>query len=128
MEPSVLPRFAVRGVLSSQYAYWGSLAIAAASLRYVPPGSIRTVVMLTPVLTALLCVSTAYWIYQNCDEYVRLQLLKSIAVTAVVVALCTVAYFFLELAGLPRLSVLWVNLLGWSVFNVQMLVAILRSR
>ena len=35
---------------------------------------------------------------------------------------------FLELLGFPHVSMLWVNLLGWSVFNVQMLFVILRSR
>jgi hypothetical protein len=128
MERSVLPRFAVRGILSSQWAYWGSLAIAALSITYIPPGSIRTAVMLTPVLTALLCVSVAYWLYKDCDEYIRLRLLRCIAVTAIIVVFCTLAYFFLELLGFPRLSMLWVNLLAWSVFNVQMLFVILRSR
>jgi hypothetical protein len=37
-------------------------------------------------------------------------------------------YFFLELLGVPRLSMLWVNLLGWSVFSLQMLFVIFRSR
>ena len=128
MDPSVLPRFAVRGILSSQWAYWCSLVIAALSVSYIPPGSIRTAVMLTPVLTALLCVSIAYWLYKDCDEYIRLRLLRCIAITGVIVAFCTLAYFFLELLGLPRLSMLWVNLLAWSVFNAQVLFVILRSR
>src|ERR1700730_7014006 len=115
MDPSVLPRFAVRGILSSQWAYWCSLVIAALSISYIPPGSIRTAVMLTPVLTALLCVSVAYSLYRHCDEYIRLRLLRCIAVTAIIVAFCTLAYFFLELLGLPHLSMLWVNLLAWSV-------------
>jgi hypothetical protein len=128
MEPSVLPRFAVRGILSSQWAYWCSLAIAMLSITYIPPGSIRNAVMFTPVLTALLCVSVTYWLYKDCDEYIRLRLLECIAVTAIIVACCTLAYFFLELLGFPRLSMLWVNLLAWSVFNVQMLFVIFRSR
>jgi hypothetical protein len=85
-------------------------------------------VTLTPILTALLCVSVAYGLYQACDEYIRLKLLKCVAITAVVVAFCTLGYFFLELVGFPRLSMLWINLLGWSVFNAQMLFVIFRSR
>jgi hypothetical protein len=128
MDPSVLPRTAVRGILSSQWAYWCSLVMAALSITYVPPGSIRTLVMLTPVLTASWCVSVAYWLYKDCDEYIRLRLLRCIAVTAIIVAFCTLAYFFLELLGFPRLSMLWINLLAWSVFNMQMLFVILRSQ
>jgi hypothetical protein len=87
MEPAVLPRFAVRGVVYSQWAYWCSLVIAASSIIYIPPGSIRTVAMLTPVLTAFLCISVAYWLYKACDEYIRQRLLKCIAFTAIIVAL-----------------------------------------
>ena len=128
MEQQELPRYAVRAVAWSQWAYWCSLAMAALSVRYVPPGSIRMIVMLVPVLTATLCVSTAYWLYESCDEYVRGAILRSVARTAVIVAAGTLICFVLELSGVPRLSMLWVNLLGWSVFNVQMLFVILRSR
>jgi hypothetical protein len=118
----------VRGILWSQWAYWCSLVVSALSVRYIPPGSVRTGVILTPVLTALLSVSVAYWLYQACDEYFRQRLLKCVAATAIVVGFCTLAYFFLELMGLPRLSMIWVNLLGSSVFNLQMLFVIVRSR
>ena len=128
MEPNVLPRLAIRGIVLSQWAYWCSLAVATLSIRYIAPSSIRTAVMLTPVLTALLCVSVAYWLYRDCDEYIRLRLLKGVAATGIIVGFCTLAYFFLELLGFPHVSMLWVNLLGWSVFNVQMLLVILRSR
>jgi hypothetical protein len=98
------------------------------SISYIPPGSIRTAVMLAPIFAASLCVSVAYWLYQSCDEYVRQRLLRCMAITAVIVAFCTLGYFFLELLGFPRLSMLWVNLLGWSVFDLQMLFVIFRAR
>jgi hypothetical protein len=44
------------------------------------------------------------------------------------VGFCTLGYFFLELLGFPRLSMLAVNLLGWSVFNLQMVFVIIRAR
>ena len=50
------------------------------------------------------------------------------AVTAVVVASFSLGCFFLELLGFPRLSMLWINLLGWSLFNLQVLYVIYRSR
>jgi hypothetical protein len=128
MDPSVLPKHALRGILLSQWTYWISLGLAVLSIQYIPPGSVRTVVMLTPVLTALLPVSMAHWLYRDSDEYIRLRLLRCVASTAIIVAFCTLAYFLLELLGLPRASMLWVNLLGWSVFNAQMLFVILRAQ
>jgi len=128
MDPRALPEFAVRSVAYSQWAYWCSLVIAALSVIYVPPGSLRTVVILTPILTASLCLAVAYWLYKASDEYIRFRLLICVVLTAVVVASCSLIYFFLELLGFPRLSMLWINLLGWSVFNLQVLYILHRSR
>jgi hypothetical protein len=97
-------------------------------MTYLPPGSVRNAVLLTPVLTAALCVATSYWLYEACDEYLRTRILRVVAFTAVAVAAATLGYFFLELLGFARLSMLWVNLFGWSVFNLQMLFVIFRSR
>jgi hypothetical protein len=128
MEPPYWPKFAVRGVVSSQWAYWCSLASAAMSVTFIPPGSVRTLVILTPTLTALLCVFIAYWLYRQSDEYIQLRLLRCVTITAIVVMFCTLGYFFMELFGFPHVSLLWVNLLGWSVFNVQLLFVVLRAR
>jgi hypothetical protein len=122
------PSNAIRGILYGQWTYWSTLVIAVLSYAYMPQGSIRTVLILTPILPALLIVAVAYWVYQACDEYVQSRILKSIAVTGIILACCTLGYFVLELFGLPRLSMLWINLLGWSVFNLQMLYVIFRSR
>jgi hypothetical protein len=123
-----LPPYAVRGVAFSQWTYWCSLAIAALSVRFIPPGGIQTAVMLVPVLAAILSVSVAYWVYEACDEFVRIQLLKAVARTAILAACITLVYFFLELSGFPHVSMLWINLLGWSVFNLQVILIIRRSR
>jgi hypothetical protein len=128
MASDAYPPYAVRGIVSGQWTYWGTLGMAAWSYAYMPRGSTRTALILTPILPALLIVAVAYWVYQACDEYVRSRILKCIAMTAVIVAFCTLSCFILELFGFPRLSMLWINLLGWSVFNLQMLCVILRSR
>jgi hypothetical protein len=122
------PPYAIRGIVSGQWVYWCTLGMAAWSYAYMPRGSIRTALIVTPILPALLIVAVAYWVYQACDEYVRSRILKGIAITAVIVAFCSFSYFVLELFGLPRLSMLWINLLGWSIFNLQMLYVIVRSR
>jgi hypothetical protein len=120
--------FAPGLILSGQYVYWVSVVVSGLSIQYIPPGSVRTAVMLTPTLTALYAVWAVWCIYRQADEYIRLQLLKCFAYTAIVVAFCTLTYFYLELLGYPHQSMLWVNLLGWSVFNVQVLILYLRAR
>jgi hypothetical protein len=128
LNTSALPTNVTRNVIFSQWTYWCSLAIAALSVRYIPAGGIRTAVMLVPVLAAILSISVAYWLYEASDEFVRIRVLRSVAVTAIIIALGTLGYFFLELTGFPRVSMLWINVIGWSVFNLQMILVIRRSR
>jgi hypothetical protein len=94
----------------------------------IPQGSIRTTLILTPVLPAILIVGIAYWMYRACDEFIRLRILKCVVLTALAVAFGTLAYFVLELFGFPRLCMLAVNLYGWSMFNLMMIYVIIRAR
>jgi len=128
MASHAYPTYAIRGIVSGQWTYWCTLGMAAWSYAYMPQGSTRSALILTPILPTLLILATACWVYKACDEYVRARILKSVAITAAVVALSTSSYFILELFGFPRLSMLWINLLGWSIFNLQMLYVIVRSR
>lgn len=38
------------------------------------------------------------------------------------------AYWPLELLGFPRLSAMWIQMVGWSTFDLQMLRLMLQSR
>lgn len=125
MEPRALPKFAISSVFYSQLAYWSSLAGAAMSVFFIPPGSVRTFVILVPMLAALLCVSVAFWLYAACDEYLRARLLRAVVITALTVAMGSLGYFCLELLGYPRQTMLWVSIVGWSVFNAQVLFVII---
>jgi hypothetical protein len=125
---ALLPRKVALNMFWCQWAYWCALAGAAYSYRYFPEGRTRGFLILTPVLPALLIVAFAYWVYDACDEFIRLRILKCVVITAIAVASCTLGYFFLELFGFPRLSMVAVNLFGWSVFNLSMLYVIIRSR
>jgi hypothetical protein len=128
MDSHSLPRAALRGIAYSQWAYWCSIVMAALSVVYIPPGSMRTTVLLSPILTGALCLFVAYWLYQASDEYIRAKVLLCVAVTAIILACCSLGYYFLELMGFPRVSMLWINLLGWSIFNLQVLYVMYRSR
>ena len=124
MKPEELSKAAVSGVFYSQLAYWCSLVGAAMSVFVLPRGSIQSFVILTPLLTAILCACVTYWLYADCDEYLRARILRSVTITALVVALGSLAYFCLELLGFPRQSIVWVSIVGWSTFNLQLLFVI----
>ena len=128
MKSETLPGFAVRAVGYSQWAYWCTLAGAVLAMAYIPAGSVRNFVVVTPALTAALCVAASFWLYEACDEFHRVRILRAITRTAVVLAAGTLIWFFFELAGYPKLSMLWVNIAGWSIFNLQMLMVIFSSR
>jgi hypothetical protein len=128
MKAMDLPGYAFRSVIWSQWAYWCSLAMAVVAVQVFPPGFTRNAIACLPLLTAALCVSVAFWVYESCDEFVRFAILRGVVWTAIVVAAATCGWFIAELAGAPRLSAIWVNLFGWSVFNLQFTVTMLRSR
>jgi hypothetical protein len=123
-----IPRTAARTVFYSQWAYWCTLLMAGFGYSSLPRGNARTVLIATPTLTALLVVATTWWMYRACDEHIRLRILRAVALTGVIVVFATLGYFFLELSGYPRLSMIVVNLFGWSVFNLLLLYVVYRSR
>jgi hypothetical protein len=127
MEAKALPKFAIRAIAYSQWAYWCSLACAALSVLYIPAGSARTFVILMPIMAAVLCVAVTSWLYAACDEYLRTRLLRCVTITALIVALGSLGYFCLELLGFPRQSMIWVSILGWSAFNLQVLFVVLSA-
>ena len=128
MASEVFPRAAVTGIFYSQWAYWCTLIMAGLSYFYLPPGSVRVALLLTPILPALLIVGVTYWIYDDCDEFIKLRIIRSAVVTAIVMAFVTFGYFVLELFGFPRVSALAINLVGWSIFNLQLLYVLIQAR
>lgn len=128
MNTDGLPRKAALGIFFGQWAYWCMLAVAAWSYRYIPQGSIRTTLILSPVLPAILIAAIAFWMYRACDEFIRLRILKCLVLTALAIAFGTLTYFVMELLDFPRLSMIVVNLFGWSAFNLLMIYVIARSR
>jgi hypothetical protein len=81
----------------------------------MPPGTARTLLLLTPVVPIGLAVWVIARQFGRMDEFVRLRSLESIAVAAAVTAACSLTYGFLELVGLPRLSMFWV----WPVMGLS---------
>ncbi len=83
---------------------------------------------MSPVLPGFLIVDVTIWQYQASDEYIRLRILRAAATAAVVTALWTLTYSYLELVGLPRLSMMWVGNVGWLLFVILMIRLMLSAR
>jgi hypothetical protein len=118
----------VVGIISSLWAYLCTLCMAALAPRYLAPGGTRNLLLLLPVLTTLLVVSVIYWVYRASDEYIRHRILKCAALTGMILAFSTLGYFCLERVGLPPLSMITVNLYGWSIFTMLILWVLYRAR
>jgi hypothetical protein len=114
-------------ILPGQTYHWGSRHLnvhhQVHTTRQVADGSDAEAILRRVVVCVIGCqVDT------ECDGYVRLWILGCVASTAINVSFCTLGHFFLELLRYDTLSMLWVSLLGGSVFNVQMLIVNLRLR
>jgi hypothetical protein len=118
----------VVGIITSLWAYLCTLVMAALAPHYLPPGGAREMVLLLPMLTTLLVVSVIYWVYRASDEYIRHRILKCAALTGVILAFSTLGYFSLERVGYPQLSMITVNLYGWSIFTILILWVLYRAR
>ncbi|MEO8061219.1 MAG: hypothetical protein ABI821_00585 [Pseudomonadota bacterium] len=94
----------------------GSLAIA----KTMEPGSLRTALLITPVIPIGLTIWAIARQFRRVDEFVRLRTLESLAIAAAVTAGLSLTYGFLEGAGFPRLSMFWVwGVMGfvWGAFQ-----------
>lgn len=88
-------------------------------------GTLRTVVMLSPMLGFMLALWAVVRQLRRIDEFLRLRTLENIAMAAAVTAGATFTYGFLENVGYPRLSMFVV----WPLMGaVWALVALLRNQ
>lgn len=118
----------VMGILISLWIYLCTLVMAAVAPRYLAAGRTRDFVLVLPLLTLLLVVGVTYAVYRGSDEYIRHRILKCAALTGIILAFTTLGYFCLERLGLAPLSMIVVNLYGWSVFTILMLWVLYRAR
>ena len=101
--------------------YLVALVTAIWALTSVPERPLRTALILAPILPGLALIGLTLRSYRLCDEYIRLRTLQAAAIAVLVVAVFSLAYSFLELLGLPRLSAAWFSNIVWLVFVAQML-------
>jgi hypothetical protein len=91
------------------------------ALMQMQQGSVRALLILSPIVPGLLMFAVPVWLYRAADEYIRLRILGAAAVSAFVVAAFVFVCAHLEFVGVPRLSLVWVHNLGWALFVIQML-------
>jgi hypothetical protein len=106
--------------------YFAAYAGAMWAALTLPFGATRTVLSLLPIAPGLVLIWSAVRSYRRSDEFIRLRILQATAVCAVVTAIWTLAYSYLELIGLPRLNIGVIHGIAWPLFVVQM-VRLMRS-
>ncbi|TQK11451.1 hypothetical protein [Herbaspirillum sp. SJZ107] len=95
----------------------GSIRLA----RPMADGTLRTVLLLLPMLGFALMIRAIVRHVARIDEYQRLRMLESIGIAFAVTGALTFSYGFLETAGFPKMSmfVVWmVMCASWGVVNL----------
>ncbi|GAB2841711.1 hypothetical protein GCM10027277_05900 [Pseudoduganella ginsengisoli] len=93
--------------------YIALMAVSALSAEGMQAGALKTALAVLPMAGFLLMIWAIARQVQRMDEYVRRQVLETIAISAAVTAGATFTYGFLESAGYPRLSMFTV----WGVMG-----------
>lgn len=107
---------------------WVSIAVYAVLLvgsiklaRPMADGTLRTVLLLLPMLGFALMIRAIVRHVARIDEYQRLRMLESIGIAFAITGALTFSYGFLETAGFPKMSmfVVWmVMCASWGVVNL----------
>jgi hypothetical protein len=99
------------------------IAYAAAlwATRSLPGGSMRFALTVAPIVPGLLLIANTVRWYRRCDEFIRLRILQATAITALVTAVWTMVYGYLEIAGLPQVNVSLTHTVAWPVFCWQVI-------
>jgi hypothetical protein len=72
--------------------------------RPMPEGTLRTIILLTPMIGFGLAIWAIARHVRRIDEYMRQNLLETFAIGAAITAAVTFSYGFLETAGFPKIS------------------------
>lgn len=86
----------------------------------VSAGPLRSFLIASPILPALLMVWTIIRQFQRMDEYVRIWSLENLGMAAAFTAAFSLSYGFMEITGFPRLSMFatWSSIMGsWAVIT-----------
>ena len=93
--------------------YIGAVFGRAYAVHYVSDPVLKTLILLSPIPFVCLAAWAVVRFYRRMDEYHRLQLLESLAISAGVTAVVTISWVFLEDVGFPHPPI-------WYAFMVLM--------
>ena len=83
------------------------------AIHHVSDPTLRTLILISPIPFVCLAAWAVVRFYRRIDEYHRLQLLESLAISAGVTAVVTISWIFLEDIGFPHPPI-------WYAFVVLM--------
>jgi hypothetical protein len=92
-------------------------------LPATPAGWLRVLVALLPVIPAVYGLAVIIGVVRGMDEFQQRIQLEAVAFSLIATALLTFTYGFLENAGFPPLSVIWVLPLIVALWGVGQLIA-----
>lgn len=95
----------------------GSIKLA----RPMADGSLRTALLLLPMLGFVLMIRAIVRHVARIDEYQRLRMLESIGIAFAITGALTFSYGFLETAGFPKASMfsVWIVMgASWGLVNL----------
>jgi len=130
MEPvefRLLLRFWLRQFGWWFFAYLLAYAAAMWALLSLEAGPLRTVLVLSPITPGLAMVFATVVAYRRGDEFVQREILIATAMAALVTAVWTLVYAYVEALGFPHVNVGFVHTFGWPVFLWRM-VRLMRLR
>lgn len=104
------------------------LFTAISTARGMPDGTLRTAILVSPMVPFVLAVWAVFRGIRRSDEFVRLTTLENIGIAAAVTAGWTFTYGFLETAGFPRLSMFTVWPVMGAVWGIAQCLGSLRHR
>jgi hypothetical protein len=103
---------------------FGSITLAGP----MPEGTVRSLLLLLPMIPVMLMVWAIARHFARMDEFIRLRSLEGLSIAAAVTAGLTLTYGFLEGAGFPRLSMIWIWPLMGAVWGLVVCLRNLAAR
>ena len=91
---------------------------------FTPGGLVRDLVLMSPLVPAFLMLGNVVLHFQRIDEYLRVQMLENIAITAGILFAVTFTYGLLESVGFPQLSMVTICP---AMAAISMIVSIVRK-
>ena len=96
--------------------------------RPMPEGLARTLVLVSPMIGFGLMIRSIVRHVARVDEYVRVRLLETIALSAAITGAVSFTYGFLETVGYPKLSMFSVWIVMGASFGLVNIVRSWRER